>query len=109
MGGYGMVVVLADYAVDFVELQRLLGSSEIRLATEAEMSELFPECEVGAMPPFGTVPYVRSGGRDCGAFAIHSVHRGTHRDVIHMSFGDFRRQASGCGCRHERIRGRLRA
>ena len=54
-GVYGMVVVPADYAVDFAELRRVLGSSEIRLATEGELCQLFPECEVGAMPAFGNL------------------------------------------------------
>src|SRR5271166_4632454 len=51
--GYGMLALPADYMVDFGEVRRLLGLTEIRLATEAEMAALFPDGEVGAMPPFG--------------------------------------------------------
>ena len=89
---YGMVVVPADYAVDFTELRRFLGSSEIRLATEAELFELFPECEVGAMPPFGNlfdIPVVVDETVAASQFIAFTA--GTHRDVVHMAFGDFRR------------------
>jgi Ala-tRNA(Pro) deacylase len=45
----------ADYIVDFGEVQRLLGLTQIRLATEPELKALFPDCEMGAMPPFGNL------------------------------------------------------
>jgi Ala-tRNA(Pro) deacylase len=91
-GVYGMVLVPADYSVDFTELRRVLGSSEIHLATEAELYKLFPECEVGAMPPFGNlfdIPVVVDETVAASQFIAFTA--GTHRDVIHMGFGDFRR------------------
>ena len=90
--GYGMVVVPADYAVDFTELRRALGSKQILLATEAELAELFPECEVGAMPPLGNLfnmPVIVDETVAASEFIAFTA--GTHRDVIHMGFGDFRR------------------
>ena len=32
-----------------------LGAKAVRLATEAEFISRFPECEIGAMPPFGNL------------------------------------------------------
>ena len=52
--GYGMAVVPADDLVDLGEVGRILGLSFIRLASEIELRELFPDCELGAMAPFGT-------------------------------------------------------
>src|SRR5436190_7798115 len=46
-------VVPAPSLVDLDRLLELAGGQEIRLATEDELGRLFPECEVGAMPPFG--------------------------------------------------------
>src|SRR5579863_7078997 len=52
--GYGLAVVPADGKVDLEEVRHLLGLSFIRLADESELLDLFPDCELGAMPPFGT-------------------------------------------------------
>jgi hypothetical protein len=41
--------------VDFGEVRRLLGLKEVRLASERELLALFPDCELGAMPPFGNL------------------------------------------------------
>jgi len=90
--GFGMALVPADYLVDLEVLRQLLSVSWIRLATENEIGDLFPECELGAMPPFGNLfdlpVYVDSG---VAAQEFIAFSAGTHRDVIHMSFGDFRR------------------
>src|SRR4051794_29840379 len=51
--GFGVAVVSADELVDLRKVGRLLGLSNIRLANEVELSELFPDCEPGTMPPFG--------------------------------------------------------
>jgi Ala-tRNA(Pro) deacylase len=90
--GFGMALVPGDYLVDLEVLRQLLSVNWLRLATEKEIGDLFPECELGAMPPFGNlfdVPvYVDSGVATQEFIAFNA---GTHRDVIHMSFGDFRR------------------
>lgn len=90
--GYGMAALTADSVVDLEQLRLDLGLSRLRLATEAELNELFPACELGAMPPFGNLfglpVYVdgRLAGEDMILF-----NAGTHRDVIHMHFKDFQR------------------
>ncbi len=87
--GYGMAVLPGDSVVDLEQLRLDLGLSRLRLATEAELKELFPACELGAMPPFGNLfslpVYVdsRLAGEDMITF-----NAGTHRDVIHMHFAD---------------------
>jgi len=90
--GFGFAVVAADELVDLPEVGRLLGSSMIRLADERELAEIFPDCELGAMPPFGQ-PYEMPvlldeglAGRGFIAFAI-----GTHSDVVRMSVADYRK------------------
>ena len=49
--GFGTAVVPADESVRLMEAARVLNLAYIRLANEQELCELFPECEVGAMPP----------------------------------------------------------
>jgi Ala-tRNA(Pro) deacylase len=50
-----MLVVRADKLIDFHEVRMALGLAHARLATEDELGRLFPECEPGAMPPFGSL------------------------------------------------------
>lgn len=90
--GYGMAVLPGDSVADLEQLRLELGLTRLRLATEAELGELFPNVELGAMPPFGNLwnlpVYVdsRLAGEDMIAF-----NAGTHRDVIHMHYADFER------------------
>ena len=50
-----MAVLSASHHVDLVALRKLANGKRIRLATEDEFKELFPDCEIGAMPPFGSL------------------------------------------------------
>ncbi len=50
-----MIVLPASWRIEMAKLKDLLGAKEIRLATEEEFKNLFPDCEVGAMPPFGNL------------------------------------------------------
>jgi len=90
--GYAMAVLCADSVVDLEQLRLSLGVSRLRLATEAELGELFPQCELGAMPPFGNLfnlpVYVDSRLSSQESIAFNA---GTHRDVVHMRFRDFER------------------
>jgi Ala-tRNA(Pro) deacylase len=90
--GFGLAIVPGDYLVDLEVLRDLLSVDWMRLATEREIGDLFPECETGAMPPFGNLfdlpVYVDSG---VASQEFTAFNAGTHRDVIHMSFSDFRR------------------
>jgi Ala-tRNA(Pro) deacylase len=85
-----MAVLPADEWVILTVLASAIGASRIRLATEAELIQLFPDCEVGAMPPFGNLfglpAYID------GALAAQKrieFLAGTHRDVIYMKFSEF--------------------
>src|SRR3970282_2977608 len=50
-----MTVLPASYKVNFDQLKKVIGAKEIRLAYEQEFIDKFPDCEVGAMPPFGNL------------------------------------------------------
>jgi Ala-tRNA(Pro) deacylase len=50
-----MAVLSANWKVDLKKLKEIFRTSHVRLATEAEFRELFPDCELGAMPPFGNL------------------------------------------------------
>src|SRR5439155_20561035 len=71
----------------------------VRLATEQEFSSLFPDCEPGAMPRFGSLynlpTYVDESLAADEAIVFNA---GTHRDAIRMRYDDFVRVAKSQVC-----------
>ena len=54
-GKLAMMVISADQNIDFARAREVLGAKEVRLAGEEEFAYLFPDCDLGAMPPFGNL------------------------------------------------------
>lgn len=54
-GKMAMVVMPASQQADFELLKKAARANNVELATEPEFTQLFPECEIGAMPPFGNL------------------------------------------------------
>src|SRR5574341_711158 len=52
-GEYLMAVLPANERLDMSSLATATGRTLLHLADEEELARLFPDCEVGAMPPFG--------------------------------------------------------
>ncbi len=50
-----MAVLPSNRTVDLFKLSTVLKTNDVRIATEQEFKDLFPDCEVGAMPPFGHI------------------------------------------------------
>jgi Ala-tRNA(Pro) deacylase len=94
-GAYHMVAVPASRLVDFHEVRDTLGLHQARMATETEIAKLFPDCEIGAMPPFGPCydmqVYLDSSLAGQETIAFNAA---THREVIHMRTDEFRRLVS---------------
>ena len=92
--GFALAVMPATARADFSRLQSALGAKEVRLATEFEFTGLFPDCEVGAMPPFGNlyrVPvYVDAALTQDEEIVFNA---GTHQETIRMRYADFERLA----------------
>lgn len=90
--GYAMLVIPANKLVDFQEVRTELGFKQLRLATEHELGKLFPDCELGAMPPMGSM-YMLPVYLDASMAdeQLISFNAGTHRDVIHMTTADYSR------------------
>jgi Ala-tRNA(Pro) deacylase len=92
---YHVVVIPANKLVDFQELRSALGLAQARLATEDEIARIFPDCELGAMPPFGSLyglpVYLDSS---LAGEPVIAFNAGTHLEVIHMPTAEFRRLAN---------------
>jgi Ala-tRNA(Pro) deacylase len=93
-GKMAMAVVPAPLHVDLRHLKELIGADQVTLAGEAEFKALFPECEPGAMPPFGSLygmdTYVAERLAEDEYIAFNA---GTHTELIRMRYRDFERLA----------------
>ena len=85
-----MAVVPANMKADIDLLKNALNSDNIKLATESEFTHHFPDCEVGAMPPFGNLydmnVYVDENLTEDNEIAFNA---GSHLEVIKMNYKDF--------------------
>ena len=93
-GRMAMAVLPALLHVDLRHLQELTGADQVTLASEAEFKALFPECEPGAMPPFGALygmeTYVAERLAEDEYIAFNA---GTHTELIRMRYRDFEQLA----------------
>ena len=91
-GQYVMCVLPASRRIDLTELRNELHANDVRLAEEQTLQRLFPECEPGAMPPFGPL-YGQSVFVDVTLAAEPEIvfNAGTHTEAIAMRWADFAR------------------
>ena len=93
----GKAVMLAQPAnsrIDFAKLKDVLGAQEVRLARENEFSDLFPDCDTGAMPPFGNLYDVLVYVDRALSEDVEIVFQaGTHRETMKISYQDYARLA----------------
>lgn len=91
-GKLAMAVLPASKHVDLSLLKAVAGAKTVALATEAEFRGKFPECETGAMPPFGNLYGVpvfveESLTKDKEI----SFNAGTHNELMRIAYADFDR------------------
>jgi Ala-tRNA(Pro) deacylase len=91
-GAPAMAVLPANHRVLLDDLCELTETKDVRLAREDEFKELFPDCEPGAMPPFGNL-YDMSVhvSPDLAEEAEIAFNAGSHTEIIKMLFHDYER------------------
>lgn len=89
-GAMAMVVLPASHMIDFTLLRTQSGAKDIELANESEFADRFPNCEAGAMPPFGNLfdmkVFVANALKEHSEIAFNA---GSHRELVKMSYADF--------------------
>jgi Ala-tRNA(Pro) deacylase len=89
-----MVALPASCRLDLATLARVLGRQSVSLVAESEMKDLFPDCEAGAMPPFGQLygmpVWVDACFPKAGEFAFQA---GNHHEVVRMRYAEYERLA----------------
>lgn len=89
-GAMAMVVLPAPEMVRMGHLKAETGVEEVELASEQEFKTLFPDCEVGAMPPFGNLYDIDTFvAESLGANPEIAFNGGTHTEVIKMAYADW--------------------
>ena len=88
-GILAMVVIPASLHVDLERLRVLTGSQIVQIASEREFKDAFPDCETGAMPPFGNL-YDMSVYADASLSENEEItfSAGTHRELVRMHWAD---------------------
>ena len=91
-GTYAMAVVPASRQMDLALLRTATQAKTLSLANEAEFKSKFPDCETGAMPPFGNL-------YGMAVFVDETLSRdpdiafnaGSHRELYRMAWSDFQK------------------
>lgn len=91
-GRMAMAVLPASFLINMKLLKEVTGARKVEIANEMEFKHLFPDCEIGAMPPFGNlydmeVYVAESLGKD----EEIAFNAGTHVELIRMAYADFER------------------
>lgn len=91
-GAMAMAVLPANRKILLQDLCDVTGSDEAKFAAEKEFQTRFPDCEIGAMPPFGNLygmdVYLAEALTYNNEIAFNA---GSHTEVIKMAFADFER------------------
>jgi Ala-tRNA(Pro) deacylase len=93
-GKMAIAVIPAKFHIDLLLLRNATNAKSVALASEDEFKDRFPECETGAMPPFGNL-------FSLDVLADDSLEKdkeiafnaGTHRELIRITWEDFKRLA----------------
>lgn len=91
-GQMAMAVMPASEKIDWGLLKAATGATKIEIAGEKEFERLFPDCDIGAMPPFGNLygmeVYVDSALTNDKEIVFNA---GTHVELFRLSYDDFAR------------------
>ncbi len=89
-GTMALVALPATRMVRMNHLKAEVGADQVDLASEEEFKKRFPDCEVGAMPPFGNLydmdTFVEESLAEDEDIAFNA---GTHTELIRMAYSDF--------------------
>jgi Ala-tRNA(Pro) deacylase len=89
-GALAMIVLPANRRLVLAELREALETDRVKLAAEDEIKHPFPDCELGAMPPFGNLygmpVFVASSLAEEPEIAFNAC---SHTEIIKLGYADF--------------------
>ena len=109
-GALAMAVLPASQQIDLAALAVATRTQSARIAPETEFKGRFPDCETGAMPPFGNLynmaVYVEEALTRDKDIAFNA---GSHNQLVRLSYQDFERLVKPMVARFARQAGRTAA
>jgi Ala-tRNA(Pro) deacylase len=91
-GEMAMAVLPANRKIVLQDLREVTGSDQVKFVAEEDFKKAFPDCETGAMPPFGNLygmeVYVAGALGENETIAFNA---GSHTEVIKLAYDDFER------------------
>jgi osmotically-inducible protein OsmY/prolyl-tRNA editing enzyme YbaK/EbsC (Cys-tRNA(Pro) deacylase) len=87
-----MLVLPADHRADLAKVRAAVGARELWLANEREFADRFPDCEIGAMPPFVNLyglPVYDDRSLTFDQAIVFQA--GTHNETMRIKYADFAR------------------
>ena len=89
-GKLAMAVLPASNKIDFQLLKEATGAHHVELAKEYEFKDRFPDCEVGAMPPFGNLYDMDVYVEEALSWdEVIGFNAGTHSEIVKLAYEDF--------------------
>jgi Ala-tRNA(Pro) deacylase len=91
-GQYMMCVLAACYKIDLGALKKQLGAKAVELVGEKDIEKMFPDCELGAEPPFGNLydlPTIMDKALEKDEHIMFQC--GSHEKAIRMKMADYRK------------------
>lgn len=93
-GAFALAALPAPLRINFRALAESAGARKCSLASEEEFQQLFPDCELGAMPPFGNLYNLPAFvDQDVTHSENIVINAGTHAEAIRLRYADFSRLA----------------
>jgi Ala-tRNA(Pro) deacylase len=91
-GQMAMAVLPANRKIILQDLREVTGADQVKFVPEDQFKKLFPDCETGAMPPFGNLygmeVFMAESLTENDTIAFNA---GSHTEVIKLAFKDFER------------------
>jgi len=91
-GEMAMAVLPANRKIILQDLREVTGSDQVKFVAEEDFKKKFPDCETGAMPPFGNLygmeVYAAAALGENEQIAFNA---GSHTEVIKLAYADFQR------------------
>lgn len=89
-GDMKMVVLPSTHDVNFDSIKEAFNAGEVELASEDEFENMFPDCELGAMPPFGNFYDIDTLVAEALTEDEEiSFNAGTHKELVRMNYRDY--------------------
>lgn len=89
-GKMAMAVLPASYLVDAEHMRKAIGAGKVVLALEGEFKDKFPDCHIGAMPPFGNLYGMDVySEEDLAQDEEIAFNAGSHTELVRMKYRDF--------------------